>query len=32
MIFLKKLLDEIKKLNDNPKLDGYIVQLPLQNI
>lgn len=25
----KKLLDEIKKLNDNPKLDGYIVQLPL---
>ena len=25
----KKLLDEIKKLNDNPILDGYIVQLPL---
>ena len=25
----KKLLDEIKKLNDNPNLDGYIVQLPL---
>ena len=25
----KKLLEEIKKLNDNPKLDGYIVQLPL---
>ena len=25
----KKLLDEIKKLNDNPFLDGYIVQLPL---
>ena len=25
----KKLLDEIKKLNDNPKLDGFIVQLPL---
>ena len=25
----KKLLDEIKKLNDNPDLDGYIVQLPL---
>lgn len=25
----KKLLDEIKKLNENPKLDGYIVQLPL---
>ena len=28
-IYEKKLLDEIKKLNDNPKLDGYIVQLPL---
>ena len=25
----KKLLEEIKKLNDNPNLDGYIVQLPL---
>ena len=25
----KKLLEEIKKLNDNPVLDGYIVQLPL---
>ena len=25
----KKLLEEIKKLNDNPDLDGYIVQLPL---
>ena len=25
----KKLLEEIKKLNDNPILDGYIVQLPL---
>ena len=25
----KKLLDEIKKLNHNPILDGYIVQLPL---
>ena len=25
----KKLLDEIKKLNENPILDGYIVQLPL---
>ena len=25
----KKLLGEIKKLNDNPNLDGYIVQLPL---
>ena len=25
----KKLLEEIKKLNDNPYLDGYIVQLPL---
>ncbi len=25
----KKLLDEIKKLNDNHILDGYIVQLPL---
>ena len=25
----KKLLDEIKKLNNNPILDGYIVQLPL---
>ena len=25
----KKLLDEIKKLNEDPILDGYIVQLPL---
>ena len=25
----KKLLEDIKKLNDNPILDGYIVQLPL---
>ena len=25
----KKLLEEIKKLNDNHILDGYIVQLPL---
>ncbi|MBR3284456.1 MAG: bifunctional 5,10-methylene-tetrahydrofolate dehydrogenase/5,10-methylene-tetrahydrofolate cyclohydrolase [Alloprevotella sp.] len=25
----KELIDEVKKLNDNPEIDGFIVQLPL---